>query len=85
MMLIAKSKMSDRYSPGIRAGAARIMFKHKGSYDTQAGGIVAIAAKFGCIPQTLREWVKSAEKDSNSHAFATHRLFVKLAGPLTLP
>lgn len=85
MMLIAKSKMSDRYSPGIRAGAARIMFKHKGSYDTQAGGIVAIAAKFGCIPQTLREWVKSAGKDNRSHAFSTRRSFVELAGPSTLP
>lgn len=28
------------------------------------GAIAAIAPKIGCIPQTLREWVKQAEKDS---------------------
>ncbi len=40
-----------------------MVFEHQGSYETQAGAIVAIA-KIGCIPQTLREWVKQAEKDS---------------------
>lgn len=84
-MLMAKDKMAHRYAPEVCARAGQMVLEHEGSYGTQAGGIAAISAKFGCIPQTLREWVKSAEKDSNSHAFATHRLFVKLAGPLTLP
>lgn len=41
-----------------------MVFEHQGSYETQAGAIVAIAPKIGCIPQTLREGVKQAEKDS---------------------
>lgn len=41
-----------------------MVFEHQGSYETQAGAIAAIAPKIGCIPQTLREWVKQAEKDS---------------------
>lgn len=40
------------------------LFEHQGSDEKQAGAIAAIAPKIGCIPQTLREWVKQAEKDS---------------------
>ncbi|MDT8329273.1 MAG: IS3 family transposase [Roseovarius sp.] len=61
---MTKSKMANRYSPEVRARAVRMVFEHQGSYETQAGAIAAIAPKIGCIPQTLREWVKQAEKDS---------------------
>jgi len=37
--------------------------KHQSSSGTQAAAIAAIAAKIGCIPQTLRGWVMQAEKD----------------------
>ncbi len=61
---MTKSKMANRYSPEVRARAVRMVFEHQGSYETQAGAIAATAPKIGCIPQTLREWVKQAEKDS---------------------
>lgn len=61
---MTKSKMANRYSPEVRARAVRMVFEHQGSYETQAGAIAAIAPKIGCIPQTLRDWVKQAEKDS---------------------
>ncbi|WP_313137737.1 IS3 family transposase [Paracoccus jeotgali] len=61
---MTKSKMANRYSPEARARAVRMVFEHQGSYETQAGAIAAIAPKIGCIPQTLRDWVKQAEKDS---------------------
>jgi len=61
---MTKSKMANRYSPEVRARAVRMVFEHRGSYETQAGAIAAIAPKIGCIPQTLREWVKQAGKDS---------------------
>ena len=61
---MTKSKMANRYSPEVRTRAVRMVFEHQGSYETQAGAITAIAPKIGCIPQTLREWVKQAEKDS---------------------
>jgi transposase-like protein len=64
MMVMTKSKMANRYSPEVRARAVRMVFEHQGSYETQAGAIAAIAPKIGCSPQTLREWVKQAEKDS---------------------
>ena len=61
---MTKSKMANRYSPEVRARAVPMVFEHQGSYETQAGAIAAIAPKIGCIPQTLRDWVKPAEKDS---------------------
>ena len=60
---MTKNKMANRYSPEVHARAVRMVFEHQGSYETQAGAIAAIAPKIGCIPQTLREWVKQAEKD----------------------
>ena len=41
-----------------------MVLDHQGSHETQAGAIAAIAPKIGCISQTLRDWVKQAEKDS---------------------
>jgi len=39
---MTKSKMSNRYSPEVRARAVRMVFEHQGSYETQAGAIAAI-------------------------------------------
>ncbi|SFD97230.1 Transposase [Sulfitobacter brevis] len=63
--------MANRYSPEVRAPAVRMVFEHQGSYETQAGAIAVIAPKIGCIPQTLSEWVKQAEKDSGMRAGVT--------------
>jgi transposase-like protein len=62
MMVMTKSNMSNRYAPEVRARAVRMVFEHQGSYETQAGA--SIAPRIGCISQTLREWVKQAEKAS---------------------
>ena len=70
---MTKSKMANRYSPEVRARAVRMVFEHQGSYETQAGAIAAIAPKIGCIPQTLREWVKQAEKDSGKRDGVTRK------------
>jgi transposase len=58
-----KSKTSNRYSPEMRARAVRMVLEHQGSYETQAAAVAAIAPKIGCIPETLRVWVRQAEKD----------------------
>lgn len=61
---MTKSKMANCYAPEVRARAVRMVFKHQGSYETQAGAIADTAPKIGCIPQTLSGCVKQAEKDS---------------------
>lgn len=54
-MGMTKGKMANRHSPAVRAHTVRMVFKHKGSYVTQAGAIAVLAPKLGCIPQTLRK------------------------------
>jgi transposase len=59
-----KCKTSNRYSPEMRARAVRMVLEHQGSYETQNAAVAAIAPKIGCIPETLRIWVRQAERDS---------------------
>lgn len=66
-----KSKTSNRYSPEMRARAVRMVLEHQGSYETQSAAVAAIAAKIGCIPETLRVWVRQAERDSGMRDGAT--------------
>lgn len=59
-------KQSKRYSPEVRQRAVRMVFEHQGEYAWQWTVIGSIAGKFGCTPETLRNWVHQAERD---HAF----------------
>jgi len=36
---------------------------HQGEYASQWAAMGAIAGKFGCTPETLRHWVRQAERD----------------------
>ena len=66
-----KSKTSNRYSPEVQSRAVRMVLEHQGSYETQSAAIAAIAPKIGCIPETLRVWVRQAEKDNGLRLGAT--------------
>jgi transposase len=48
-----------------------MVLEHQGSYETQSAAVAAIAPKIGCIPETLRVWVRRAEKDSGARYGAT--------------
>ena len=45
---------------GRRPGLVR---EHQGDYDTQWAAITSIASKIGCAGETLRLWVRQAERD----------------------
>lgn len=51
------------YSPEVRARAVRMVLDHAGDYGSQWEAIVSIAGKFGCTAETLRRWVRRAERD----------------------
>ncbi len=53
-----------KYSPEVRERAVRMVFDHAGDYPTQWAAITSIAAKIGCTPETLRRWVRRAERDA---------------------
>jgi len=52
-----------RYSPEVRERAVRMVFDHESEYGSQWATILSIASKIGCTPETLRQWVRQAERD----------------------
>ena len=56
-------KTSARYSPEVRARAVRMVLEHRGDYASQWSAIASIASKIGCTGETLRRWVRQAERD----------------------
>jgi transposase-like protein len=62
------SKMTNRFSPEVRARAVRMFLEHEGEYSSRWAAVSSIAVKIGCTSQTLNEWVKKAEVDSGARA-----------------
>src|SRR5512144_920483 len=54
---------STRYSPEVRARAVRNVLEHQREHASQWVAIGSIAAKRGCAAETLRSWVRQAERD----------------------
>ena len=54
---------TKRYSPEVRERAVRLVLEHEAEYDSQWAAIGSIASKMGCTPETLRKWVRQAERD----------------------
>jgi len=64
-------KSSKQYSPEVRERAVRLVFEHAGEHDSQWAAISSIASKIGCTPETLRKWVRQAERDQGQRPGVT--------------
>jgi len=53
----------SRFSPEVRARAVRMVLEHADAHDSQWAAITSIAEKIGCTAETLRKWVRQAERD----------------------
>ncbi len=53
----------SRYSPEVRERAVRMVRDHEGEHASQWAAIISIAEKIGCSGETLRNWVRQAERD----------------------
>jgi transposase len=62
------SKTTNKFSPEVRSRAVRLVLDHEHEHPSRWGAIMSIAAKIGCTPQTLLEWVKKAEVDAGRRA-----------------
>ena len=60
-----------KYASEVRERAVRMVREHGPEHPSQWAAISSMASKFGCTAETLRKWVRQAERDSG------HR------GPLT--
>jgi transposase len=48
-----------------------MVFEHQAEHDSQWSTIGSIAAKIGCAAETLRKWVRQAERDQGMRAGLT--------------
>jgi transposase len=54
----------SRFSPEVRDRAVRLVLEHQDEHDSQWAAITSIAEKIGCTAETLRSWVRQAERDA---------------------
>ena len=62
------SKTTNKFSPEVRERAVRLVLATEGQHASRWQAVMSLAAKIGCTPPTLNEWVKKAEVDSGRRA-----------------
>ena len=62
---------SKTYSPEVRERAVRMVFEHAHEYPSQWTAIQPIAEKIGCSGETLRSWVRRAERNQGQRVGLT--------------
>ena len=61
----------NKYSPEVRERAVRMVREHGPEHASQWAAITSIASKIGCTGETLRHWVRQAERDAGQRAGLT--------------
>ena len=61
----------SRYSSEVRERAIRMVREHGPEHPSQWAAITSITGKFGCTAETLRNWVRQAERDSGQRGGLT--------------
>lgn len=56
-------KKSSPYSPEVRERAVRMVHDHRNEYNSEWEAIRSIASKIGCKSETLRLWLRQAERN----------------------
>ena len=64
-------KKSMRYAPEVRERAVRMVLEHQGEHESQWAAIGSIVSKIGCTAETLRKWVRRAERDQGTSSGMT--------------
>jgi len=61
----------SRYSSEVRERAVRMVREHGPEHPSEWAAIASIAGKLGCTAETLRRWVRQAERDGGDRAGLT--------------
>lgn len=64
-------RKSSKFSAEVRERAVRLVFEHQNEHESQWAAIASIAAKMGCTAETLRRWVRQAERDAGKRTGLT--------------
>ena len=54
----------SRFAPEVRERAVRLVMEGRTGYPSEWAAITSVAEKIGCKAETLRKWVRQAERDS---------------------
>jgi len=60
-----------KFPAEMRERAVRLVFEQQDKHESQWAAIVSIAEKMGCTAETLRKWVRRAERDTGQHPGVT--------------
>jgi transposase len=61
----------SRYSAEVRERAVRLVKESEGDHGSEWAAITSVASKMGCTAETLRKWVRQAERDSGKRGGVT--------------
>ena len=67
-----------KYSPEVKERAVRLVFDHEHEHDSQWAAMRSIADKIGCTAETLRHWVRQAERDTGRRPGLTTEEWARL-------
>ncbi len=62
------STTTNKFSAEVRQRAIRMVLDHEAEHSSRWAAVSSIAAKIGCSPATLHEWVKKTEVDTGKRA-----------------
>ena len=71
---------SSRYSPEVQDRAVRLVREQTPNHESQWAAISSIAGKLGCTAETLRRWVRQAERDAGQRPGLTTEERARLTG-----
>ena len=64
-------KTTNKFSAEVRERAVRMVRDNQGDHASQWAAIASIASKIGCTAESLRRWLRQAERDAGMRPGAT--------------